>query len=85
MTGLRQPGFPDVLKGLGQGIQRALVFEDCILLRLNFDPAVLLGQVVELADFDTGDVLETTLAIRIAADAVGYFAFLTGNFCPSRE
>src|SRR5471030_1993044 len=49
------------------------------MLWLNLDPAVLLGQVVELADFNAGDVFEPTLAIGIAADAVGHFAFLTRN------
>ena len=33
-------------------------------------------QIVEFADLDTGDVIEAALAVEIAADAVGHFAFL---------
>ncbi|MNR48401.1 hypothetical protein D3C85_1676390 [compost metagenome] len=49
------------------------------MLSLNLDPTVLVWQVVKLVDLDAGDVLESPFAIRIATDAVGYFAFLTGN------
>ncbi|MCY1250823.1 hypothetical protein D9M72_645010 [compost metagenome] len=75
----------DVLKGLRQGVQRSFVFEHHVLLRLNFYPAVGFGQVVELADLDPGDVIEAALAVEIAADAVGDFAFLTRNTAQMRN
>ncbi|MNL41123.1 hypothetical protein D3C87_1635190 [compost metagenome] len=80
MAGLRQPRAMDVLEGLRQRFQRPLVFKHQVLLGLNFYPAVSFRQIVELADLDAGDVIEAALAVEIAADAVGHFAFLPWHF-----
>ncbi|MNG20008.1 hypothetical protein D3C84_1042310 [compost metagenome] len=84
MSGLWQPGVEDVAKGLRQGIQRPLVLEHRVILRLHFNPAVGFRQIVELADLDPCDVIETALAVEIAADAVSDFAFLTRNLAQMR-
>ncbi|MNG33578.1 hypothetical protein D3C84_1198610 [compost metagenome] len=49
------------------------MFEHRVILGLNLYPAVLFGQIVELADLDPGDIVKATLAVEIATDAVGHF------------
>ena len=61
------------------------MLEHRVILRLHLDPTVLFRQVIEFADLDPGDVFETTLAIRIAADAERHFVLLPGNLAQMRD
>jgi hypothetical protein len=64
---------------LRQGVQRTFVFEHHILLRQDLDPAVGIRQIIQLADLDACNVIKAALAVEIAADALGHFAFLPRN------
>ena len=55
------------------------MFKNGVILFLQLNPAIALRQVIKLADGNPGDIFEATVAIRITADTIGFFADLAGT------